>query len=157
MSTIPHTPRFLGPQWRRALGVSVLFQALACSRLGPSRAAESHLQIRVPASVIAPHATELPLNLFVRRTPGTLENRGFLLATICGAGSDVVTTSLESFAVDTELTVWLERGYADNPSTPCGVGLHPGDMIVEGPRRHPQASLRLAPGANGSVVLSEPR
>ena len=155
MSTIPLTPRFLGPHSRIALGVSALFLALACSWREPSRAADSHLQIRVPASVLAAHTSELPLNLFVRRTPGTLENRGFLLATICSAGSDVVTTYVESFPVDTELTVWLEGGYADNPGTPCGVGIHPHDLIVEGPRRHPQTSLRIAPAANGSVVLSE--
>ena len=111
----------------------------------------------MPAKVLAAHARELPLNLFVRRTPGTLENRGWLLATICTAKADVVTTDVEALSVETELTVWLERGYADNPGTPCGVGIAPRDLIVQGPRRHPQASIRLAPGASGSLVLREGR
>ena len=140
-----------------ALGGGWLCLAQACSLLTPSRAAESRLEIRVPASVLARHASELPLNLFVRRAPGTLENRGFLLATICSASSDVVTTDIESLAVDTELTVWVERGYADNPGTPCGIGIYPRDLIVEGPRRHPQVSLRLAPGASRAVVVHELR
>lgn len=129
-----------------------------CSWRGASpHASESRLSIRVPAKVLAAHARELPLNLFVRRTPGTLENRGWLLATICAANADVVTTDVEALSTETELTVWVERGYADNPGTPCGIGIAPRDLIVQGPRRHPQASLRLIPGASGSLVLREVR
>jgi len=146
-----------GPRLLNALiGAWLLVQG--CSWRGaPPRPAESRLSIRVPAKTLAAHARELPLNLFLRRAPGTLENRGWLLATICTANADIVTTDVESLTTATELTVWLERGYADNPGTPCGVGIAPRDLIVEGPRRHPQASLRLAPGANGSLVLREVR
>jgi hypothetical protein len=105
--------------------------------------------------VLAAHAAELPLNLFVRRSPGTLENRGFLLATICSASADVVTVYSESLASNTWLTAWLERGYADNPGTPCGITEHRHDLIVEGPRRHPQASIHLTAGASGSVEVNE--
>jgi len=146
-----------GTRFRSALGGALLF-VLGCSGRGaPPHAFESRLTIRVPAKILAAHARELPLNLFVRRAPGTLENRGWLLATICTANADLVTTDLESLSEPTELTVWLERGYADNPGTPCGVGIAPRDLIVEGPRRHPQASMRLAPGALGSLVLREVR
>jgi hypothetical protein len=129
---------------RMKLGGAWLLFLQACGWLPPSHAAQSRVQIRVPAGVLAAHAAELPLNLFVRRSPGTLENRGFLLATICTASSDVGTAYVASLAAETELTVWVERGYADNPGTPCGISAEQRDMIVEGPRRHPQASLRLA-------------
>ena len=139
-----------------ALGVAVLLLSQACSRLGSApRARESRLQVRVPAGILAAHAAELPLNLFVRRAPGTLENRGFLLATICRPDVDVVTTYVESLPTHTELTVWLEGGYADYAGTPCGITAYPRDLIVEGPRRHPQTSIHLASGASGSVIIRE--
>jgi hypothetical protein len=147
----------LGPSRGSALGVAVLLLSQACSRLGSTpHASESSLQVRVPGSILSAHAAELPLNLFVRLAPGTLENRGFLLATICRPGSDVVTTYVESLPTYTDLTVWLEGGYADYAGTPCGITVHRRDLIVEGPRRHPQASIRLASGASGSVIVGEP-
>jgi hypothetical protein len=146
-------------RWAGFVGLALLCGlVLGCSSRGaPPRRFESRLSIRVPAKILAAHARELPLNLFVRRVPGTLENRGWLLATICTANADVLTRDVEALTAETELTVWLERGYAGNPGTPCGVGIAPRDLIVEGPRRHPQASLRLAPGVSGSLVLREVR
>ena len=145
-----------GPRLRSALGGAWLL-LLGCSRGAAPHASESRLSIRVPAKILAAHRRELPLNLFVRRAPGTLENRGWLLATICSPSTDVVVSDVELLSEETELTVWLERGYADDPGTPCGVGIAPRDLIVEGPRRHPQASLRLPPGATDSLELREVR
>ncbi len=113
--------------------------------------------VRVPASVIAAHAAELPLVIQGRRNPGTLANRGFLLGTICTTGEDVTTDWILELAVDTEVTVWLDHAYPNDPNTPCGIApeVYRRDRISSPPEGRPRASARIAPGRGASLLLAD--
>ena len=98
-------------------------------------ATPASLEIVVPRDVLAGQLDDQPQTLHVRRTPGTLENRGFLIATLCSDEADFVTRWAEAIVVETSIDVWIEPGYRDNPNTPCGEVPEPlrRDLIVAGP------------------------
>jgi hypothetical protein len=116
------------------------------------------LEIVVPREVLAGQVTDQPQTLHVRRTPGTLEYRGFLIATLCSDEADFETRWSEAIEVETSIDVWIEPGYRDDPNTPCGdvpEALRR-DLIVAGPRGRPSARITLRPGAHERVVLAPP-
>jgi hypothetical protein len=68
----------------RALVVAGVAGFVWSCRLPPTTAgAPTSMQVRVPASVLAGHATELPMLLLIAEAPGTLANRGVALPKIC--------------------------------------------------------------------------
>lgn len=122
--------------------------SLACMRSSGPATATTRVRIRVPSAVIAAHLREHPLLLLGKQTPGTLANRGFLLAVACSANEELQTDWIVQLSAPTELTVWIERGYANNPNTPCGITPEAArrDLIAEPPAWHPHASATVHPG-----------
>ncbi len=120
--------------------------------------APASLEIVVPAEVLRGQVDAQPQTLHVRRTPGTLENRGFLIATLCSDDTDFVTQWSEAIEVETVVEVWFEPGYRDDPNTPCGEVPQAlrRDIIVAGPRGRPSAQITLRPGGHERVVLAPP-
>lgn len=116
------------------------------------------LEIVVPVDVLRGEVDEQPQTLHVRRAPGTLENRGFLIATLCSDDAEFVTQWSEVIDVETVVEVWFEPGYRDNPNTPCGEVPESlrRDIIVAGPRGRPSAQITLRPGGHERVVLAHP-
>lgn len=124
----------------------------------PPAVAHASLEIVVPRDVIAGQVRTQPQTLHVRRTPGTLANRGLLIATLCSDDADFVTRWSEAIEVETVTDVWFEPGYRDNPNTPCGEVPEAlrRDLIVAGPEGRPSARITLRPGAHERVVLTAP-
>ena len=109
-------------------------------------------------SLRAAHAAELPLSLYVRRTPGTLANRGILLATICEPGAALATVYVwRPESPSEQVEAWIEPSYADDPNTPCEITPEPlrRTRIVAGPTGRPIASAPLAPGGRATLVLAD--
>ena len=140
-----------------AAGLMWLLTALACVGAPPPSTVRTRVEVRVPAPLIEAHLREHPLLLFGARDPGTLEHRGFLLAVICSADADVTTEWTMELEGPTTVAVWVERGYADNPNTPCGITPEAlrRDLIAEPFAWHPHASAQLVPGQAGVRLVLE--
>lgn len=140
-----------------AVSAAWLLTALACVGAPTPSTVRTRVDVRVPAPLIEAHLREHPLLLFGARDPGTLEHRGFLLAVICSADADVTTAWTMELEGPTTVTVWVERGYANNPNTPCGITPEAlrRDLIAEPFAWHPHASAQLVPGQAGVALVLE--
>lgn len=140
-----------------AVSAAWLLTALACVGAPAPSTIRTRVDVRVPAPLIEAHLREHPLLLFGARDPGTLEHRGFLLAVICSADADVTTAWTMELEGPTTATVWVERGYANNPNTPCGITPEAlrRDLIAEPFAWHPHASAQLVPGQAGVALVVE--
>ncbi|MCB9594317.1 MAG: hypothetical protein H6719_16405 [Sandaracinaceae bacterium] len=138
------------------LGVALAL--LGCVEPPPPATPAANVRVEVPEAVIAAHAAELPLSLYVRRTPGTLANRGILLATICEPGAALATVYVwRPESPSEQVEAWIEPSYADDPNTPCEITPEPlrRTRIVAGPTGRPIASAPLAPGGRATLVLAD--
>ncbi len=154
-----HSTRDVSARSTAAFAACVLcvVLVLACRRPPESAGVRTRVDIRVPASVITAHLREHPLLLLGEQQPGTLQHRGFLLGVICSADADVTAEWTMELEGPTAVTVWVERGYANNPNTPCGItplALRR-DLIAEPPAWHPHASAQVVPGQQGVALVIE--
>jgi hypothetical protein len=131
--------------------------ALGCAETPPRVSPTAHIDVRVPSDVLGD--VTMPVDLYGRRVPGTLEHRGFLLGTICDTESDVSTEWTIPLEAETEVTVWIVPGYAHDPNTPCGITPeeYRRDRIATQPEGMPSARARVAPGDRVSLVIAPAR